>query len=102
MCTSDRSENSVRPALQSLHAEGLSILLVEQNAHRALAATQRAYVLDQGSVVYQGRSDDLARDDQIIAHYLGEQLSDEQRRPRQRKPEPGKADATTTSIGSEP
>jgi branched-chain amino acid transport system ATP-binding protein len=71
-------------ALRSLHAEGLSILLVEQNAHRALEATQRAYVLDQGSVVYEGRSDDLARDDQVIAHYLGEALSSQERRSSQR------------------
>lgn len=66
-------------ALKTLHAEGMSILLVEQNAHRALAATQRAYVLDQGRVVHEGRSADLAQDDQIIAHYLGEEPSQEQR-----------------------
>ena len=61
-------------ALRSLHAQGLSILLVEQNAHRALAATQRAYVLDQGNVVYEGLSAHLAKDDRVIAHYLGEEL----------------------------
>ena len=61
-------------ALRSLHAQGLSILLVEQNAHRALAATQRAYLLDQGKVVYEGLSAHLVRDDRVIAHYLGEEL----------------------------
>ena len=58
-------------ALATLHAEGLTILLVEQNARRALAATQRAYVLDRGNIVLQGSSADLAADEQVIAHYLG-------------------------------
>ena len=61
-------------ALATLHAEGLAILVVEQNAHRALAATQRAYVLDQGLVVHQGKSHDLSSDERVIAHYLGEDL----------------------------
>lgn len=64
-------------ALRVLHGQGLSILLVEQNAHRALEATQRAYVLDQGKVVHDGRSEDLARDDRVIAHYLGQEPSRE-------------------------
>jgi branched-chain amino acid transport system ATP-binding protein len=62
-------------ALRLLHAQGLSILLVEQNAHRALEVTQRAYVLDQGDVVHEGRSGDLAKDDRVIAHYLGQEPS---------------------------
>ena len=58
-------------ALATLHQEGLTIVLVEQNARRALAATQRAYVLDRGSIVLQGESRVLASDEQVIAHYLG-------------------------------
>ena len=58
-------------ALARLNAEGLTILLVEQNATRALAATSRAYVLEQGRIVTAGRSADLAADDRIVAHYLG-------------------------------
>lgn len=58
-------------ALATLHQEGLTIVLVEQNARRALAATQRAYVLDRGSIVLQGESRVLAADEQVIAHYLG-------------------------------
>ena len=58
-------------ALATLHKEGLTIVLVEQNARRALAATQRAYVLDRGSIVLQGDSAKLAADEQVIAHYLG-------------------------------
>jgi branched-chain amino acid transport system ATP-binding protein len=58
-------------ALTQLHDEGLTIVLVEQNAHRALAATQRAYVLERGLIVQQGASSDLQNDPTIIEHYLG-------------------------------
>ena len=58
-------------ALATLHQEGLTIVLVEQNARRALAATQRAYVLERGNIVLQGDSKTLAADEQVIAHYLG-------------------------------
>jgi branched-chain amino acid transport system ATP-binding protein len=60
-------------ALCELNAQGLSILLVEQNANRALEITQRAYVLDQGVVAYQGDSAVLASDERVIAHYLGQE-----------------------------
>jgi branched-chain amino acid transport system ATP-binding protein len=59
-------------ALRQLNAEGLTILLVEQNARRALAITQHAYVLEQGRIVQSGRSADLADDPGVIAHYLGQ------------------------------
>ncbi|HSW18383.1 MAG TPA: ABC transporter ATP-binding protein [Ramlibacter sp.] len=62
-------------ALRTLNAEGLSILLVEQNAHRALECSQRAYVLDQGVVVHHGPSAQLALDSRVIAHYLGQEPS---------------------------
>jgi branched-chain amino acid transport system ATP-binding protein len=65
--------NIVFSALCELNAQGLSILLVEQNAHRALEASRRAYVLDQGVVVHQGDSRSLACDDRVVAHYLGEE-----------------------------
>lgn len=58
-------------ALTQLHGEGLTIVLVEQNARRALAATQRAYVLERGLIVQQGASGDLQNDPTIIEHYLG-------------------------------
>jgi branched-chain amino acid transport system ATP-binding protein len=57
--------------LATLHQDGLTIVLVEQNARRALAATQRAYVLDRGNIVLRGDSKTLAADEQVIAHYLG-------------------------------
>ncbi|MDO8776545.1 MAG: ABC transporter ATP-binding protein [Burkholderiaceae bacterium] len=62
-------------ALRTLNMQGLSILLVEQNAHRALESSKRAYVLDQGSVVHHGPSEELAVDSKVIAHYLGQEPS---------------------------
>ena len=59
-------------ALKALNAQGLTILLVEQNARQALMATDRAYVIEQGRMVHEGRSDDLATDPAIVAHYLGQ------------------------------
>jgi branched-chain amino acid transport system ATP-binding protein len=57
--------------LAKLHADGLTIVLVEQNARRALTSTQRAYVLERGRIVLEGNSKTLASDPQVIAHYLG-------------------------------
>lgn len=58
-------------ALGKLHKEGLTIVVVEQNAHRALAATERAYVIERGLIVQQGSSAVLQSDPAIIEHYLG-------------------------------
>ncbi len=58
-------------ALRALNSEGLTILLVEQNARQALLATDRAYVIERGCVVHEGRSADLAADPAIVSHYLG-------------------------------
>lgn len=63
--------HQVFEALAKLHREGLTIVLVEQNAHRALAATQRAYVLERGLIVQHGDSKVLQNDPAIIEHYLG-------------------------------
>jgi len=59
-------------ALRELNRQGLTILLVEQNARAALRATSRAYVLEQGKVVHHGPSAELAQDPNVIAHYLGQ------------------------------
>lgn len=52
--------------------EGVTILLVEQNAHLALQVSQRAYVMESGTISLSGASPDLARDSQVRAAYLGE------------------------------
>ena len=50
---------------------GTAVLLVEQFVHMALSNSTRAYVLAKGSVVLEGRSEDLLRDPALVATYLG-------------------------------
>jgi len=52
--------------------DGVTILLVEQNAHLALQVSQRGYVMESGSVVLTGASQALADDPMVKAAYLGE------------------------------
>ncbi len=51
--------------------EGLTVLVVEQNANLALAASERAYVLEVGRVAVQGSSDELRRHESVRRSYLG-------------------------------
>jgi branched-chain amino acid transport system ATP-binding protein len=51
---------------------GLTILLVEQNAMASLEISHRAYVLETGTCVYEGRAADLMKDPKLKAAYLGE------------------------------
>jgi branched-chain amino acid transport system ATP-binding protein len=57
--------------VQAIHREGATILLVEQNARLALSITQHAWVLERGHVVFEGPSTELARDERVMAAYLG-------------------------------
>ncbi|HEY8600158.1 MAG TPA: ABC transporter ATP-binding protein [Thermomicrobiales bacterium] len=54
-----------------LRAEGNTILLVEQNARKALAICDYAYVMESGRITLQGRGDELLRDDAMVSAYLG-------------------------------
>jgi len=55
----------------TLNREGLTVLLVEQNARMALGVAHRAYVLEQGRVAFQGTAADAAADAAIGRAYLG-------------------------------
>jgi branched-chain amino acid transport system ATP-binding protein len=59
--------------IQQLHSEGVSIFLVEQNAHMAMKVAQHFYLIEQGSVSFSGNSGELAEDDLIQRAYLGQQ-----------------------------
>ena len=61
--------------LQKLHADGLTILLVEQNALRALGVSSYAYVMERGQMVKEGASAELLQDSAMIAHYLGQKAA---------------------------
>ncbi len=58
--------------IQEIHAGGTTILLVEQNARKALAIANKAYVLETGVVVLEGPADELQKSDQVRRSYLGE------------------------------
>lgn len=57
--------------LQALHAEGLTILQVEQNTREALRHADRAYVMAAGAITMSGVARDLARDPRVIESYVG-------------------------------
>ena len=57
--------------IQELHESGITILLVEQNAKMALAVSDRAYVLETGTISMEGSAADLAADDRVRKAYLG-------------------------------
>lgn len=57
--------------IADLSAQGMTILLVEQNVHRALEMAHRAYVLDSGEMALSGMACDLLGDPQVQAAYLG-------------------------------
>jgi branched-chain amino acid transport system ATP-binding protein len=57
--------------IASLHASGLSILLVEQNVVQSLAVAQRAYVIEHGRVALSGDAATLMDDPRLRAAYLG-------------------------------
>jgi branched-chain amino acid transport system ATP-binding protein len=58
-------------ALRQINLEGTAILLVEQNARMALQFAQRGYVLENGTLVLQGRSEDLLTNPEVEKAYLG-------------------------------
>ncbi len=57
--------------IKAIHASGVSVLLIEQNAAKALAVSQRAYVLDCGAIVAEGTPAELRGRGEINAAYLG-------------------------------
>jgi branched-chain amino acid transport system ATP-binding protein len=57
--------------IRELHEQGVTILLVEQNAHLALQYADRGYVLEAGRVTISGPAADLMNDDRVRQAYLG-------------------------------
>ena len=58
--------------IQDVFAQGVTVLLVEQNASRALAIANRGYVMDSGLITMTGRGQDMLNDPKVRAAYLGE------------------------------
>lgn len=63
--------DDVFKTIKKINKNGVSILLVEQNAKRALKFSDRGYVLDQGRNAYQGKGTDLLDDPRVVDLYLG-------------------------------
>lgn len=63
--------DQVMRTISDLHASGMTILLVEQNLHRALEISQRGLVIETGRVRLQGSSAELSNNPDIRAAYLG-------------------------------
>ena len=57
--------------IKNINTNGVAILLVEQNAKRALNFSDRGYVLDQGRNAYQGNGQELLNDPRVVDLYLG-------------------------------
>ena len=64
--------NEIFDIIRAVSESGTTVLLVEQNAKKALAIADRAYVLETGKIVLEGNAKDLLEDDSIKKAYLGE------------------------------
>lgn len=64
--------NEIFDIIKEVSASGTTVLLVEQNAKKALSISDRAYVLETGKIVLEGNADDLLNNDSIKKAYLGE------------------------------
>ena len=58
--------------IRNVHKQGITILLVEQNAKLALEAANRGYVMESGSIIMSGNAEDMLHDPRVKAAYLGE------------------------------
>ena len=66
-----RMVSQIREIIGALHNEGVAILLVEQNVPLTLAASQRVYIMEKGSVRHHCAASDISVNDPVIKQYLG-------------------------------
>lgn len=64
--------NEIFDIIQQVSKSGTTVLLVEQNAKKALSIADRAYVLETGNIVLEGKASELLNNDSIRKAYLGE------------------------------
>jgi branched-chain amino acid transport system ATP-binding protein len=65
--------------IEEIRASGTTVVLVEQNARRALRAADHGYVLQSGEIVHSGPADRLLADERIVQAYLGVETGPDQR-----------------------
>ena len=63
--------NEVIAYIDEINQQGVTILLVEQNARKALKIAHHACVMEQGKIVRYGTGDEIAKDENVVAAYLG-------------------------------
>ena len=63
--------NQIFDIIKQMHSAGTTILLVEQNASKALSVADRAYVLETGNITLSGTGLELAQSDEVRKAYLG-------------------------------
>lgn len=63
--------NEIFHIIKDINQQGMTVLLVEQNASKALSIADRAYVLETGSIVMTGSGQELLHDDRVRQAYLG-------------------------------
>lgn len=64
--------NEIFDIIQKINEDGTTVLLVEQNAKKALSIADKAYVLETGSIVLSGDAKELMNNDQVKKAYLSE------------------------------
>ena len=64
--------NEIFKIIKDVSADGVTVLLVEQNAKKALSFADRAYVLETGNIILQGDAKELMNDESVKKAYLGE------------------------------
>jgi branched-chain amino acid transport system ATP-binding protein len=64
--------NEIFDIIEKVKADGTTVLLVEQNAKKALSISDRGYVLETGNIVLEGKASELLDNEQIRKAYLGE------------------------------
>jgi len=72
MGLSPRMVDKIFQVIRDVSAQGVTILLVEQNASRALQVAHRAYVMESGLITLSGNAQDMLHDAKVRAAYLGE------------------------------
>ncbi len=66
-----RLVDTIMDTIKTLNNRGITILLVEQNAKKALKISNRGYVLETGRIILQGKSSELSEDSEVRRAYLG-------------------------------
>ena len=64
--------NEIFDIIEEIHKDGTTVLLVEQNAKKALSIANKAYVLETGKIVLSGDAKELMNNEQVKKAYLSE------------------------------